>query len=307
VTTVVITGATGMIGQAICRALADRGDRVVALSRNQRRAQDVLGGRVEVHAWADPTGTPPPRAALSKADGVIHLLGEPVDQRWSARAKDQIRQSRVLSTRMLVAGLRELPENERPAVLVSQSATGFYGPSDDTELEEDAPAGHDFLADVVREWETEAHHADELMRVVTTRTGVVLSPNGGALARMLPFFKAGIGGPVAGGRQYVPWIHLQDAVAAILLCLDHVDLRGPVNLTAPQPVTNRELSRELGRELHRPAILPVPGFAVRILYGEMAATVTTGQRAIPSRLLEQGFRFRHPELAPALADVLARH
>lgn len=305
-TRVLLTGATGTIGQAACRALAHRGDQVVALSRNPERAREILGERIELHAWPDPMRTPPPPAALGNTDGVIHLLGEPVAQRWSADAKSRIRDSRVLSTRMLVDALRELPDNGRPSVLVSQSATGFYGPSGDRELTEASPAGDDFLAEVVREWEAEAHRADDLLRVVTTRTGVVLSPSDGALARMLPFFKAGIGGPVAGGRQYVPWIHLQDVVAALLFCLDHSDLRGPFNLTAPAPATNAELSHALGHVLHRPAVLPVPGFALRFLYGEMAGIVTTGQRAIPAALREHGFSFHHPDLEPALEDVLRR-
>jgi uncharacterized protein (TIGR01777 family) len=156
----------------------------------------------------------------------------------------------------------------------------------------------------VTAWEQEAQGADALMRVARTRTGLVLTPSGGALARMLPFFRLGIGGPVAGGRQYVPWIHLGDAVAAILLCLDDDSAAGPVNLTAPQPVTNADFSRALGHALHRPAILPVPGVALTLLYGEMGQIVTTGQRAIPRRLLELGFRFRHPRVDEALADVL---
>lgn len=301
---VVITGATGTIGGAVCHALLARGDRVVAVSRDHDRAQAALGDQVEVHAWSDPVGSPPAARALAGADGVIHLLGEPVAQRWSDDAKARIRDSRVLGTRMLVEALRELPEGDRPAVLVSQSATGFYGPSDDRELDEGAPAGDDFLAGVVRAWETEGREAHDLVRVVTTRTGVVLSRSGGALAQMLPFFRVGIGGPVASGRQYVPWIHLDDVVAALLFCLDHGDTDGPVNLTAPNPVTNKEFSRALGHVLHRPAILPAPALALRLLYGEMAQIVTTGQRVVPRRLRELGFEFRHPLLEPALRDVL---
>jgi uncharacterized protein (TIGR01777 family) len=304
ITRVLVTGATGMIGQVVCRALAERGDQVVAVSRDQERAQELLGTGVEVHGWADPTRTPPPGAAVSNAGAVIHLLGDPVAQRWSAEAKERIRDSRVLGTRMLVEGLRALPPSERPAVLVSQSAAGFYGPSDARELDEQAPAGDDFLAGVVRDWEAEAQGADDLLRVVMTRSGLVLSPSGGALARMLPFFKAGIGGPVAGGKQYVPWIHLGDVVAALLFCVDRTGLRGAVNVTAPAPVTNAELSRALGHVLHRPAFMPVPGFVLRILYGEMAGIITTGQRAVPRQLLEEGFSFQHPALEAALADVL---
>src|SRR5579885_2703883 len=227
---IAVSGATGMIVRAVCHALATRGDQVVALSRDRDRAAQALGDQTEVFAWPDPVRRPPPVEALDGAAAVIHLLGEPVAQRWSQEAKRRIRESRVGATRMLVAALAELPEPRRPGVLVSQSATGFYGPSDTRELDEGAPAGSDFLADVVRDWEAAAAAAGELTRVVMTRTGVVLSPGGGALAKMLPFFRAGVGGPVAGGHQYVPWIHLDDVVAGLLFCLDRPELSGPVNL-----------------------------------------------------------------------------
>lgn len=257
-------------------------------------------------SWPNPTAAPPPAAALAGADAVINLIGEPIAQRWSDAAKRRIRESRVASTEMLVAGLRALAVADRPTVLVSQSATGFYGPSGERELIQSSPAGEDFLAHVVRDWEAAAHGADELMRVAVTRTGVVLSPSGGALAQMLPFFRLGIGGPVAGGRQYVPWIHLDDVVEALRFCVEEGRAAGPLNLTAPRPVNNAEFSHALGRALRRPTVLPVPGMALQLLYGEMSEIVTTGQRAVPQRLLELGFEFRHPEIEPALRAVLAR-
>jgi uncharacterized protein (TIGR01777 family) len=278
---------------------------VVALSRDRERALKALGDQVEVHLWVDPTGEMPPVEALTGADAIVHLVGEPVAQSWSHEAKVRIRDSRVYPTRMLVAALQEVPEPRRPAVLISQSATGFYGPSGDRELVESAPAGNDFLARVVREWEAEAASAEGLARVVMTRTGVVLSSSGGALEKMLPFFRMGVGGPVAGGRQYVPWIHLDDVAAGLLFCVDHSELAGPINLTAPAPVTNAEFSHALGRVLHRPAVLPVPALALRVLYGEMSQIVTTGQRVTPARLCEAGFEFRHPDLEAALSDVLS--
>ncbi|HET9094182.1 MAG TPA: TIGR01777 family oxidoreductase [Solirubrobacteraceae bacterium] len=302
---IVITGATGTIGGAVARALLTRGDQPVALSRHPGASSERLPAGIEWHAWADPLSTPPPAAALAGADGVIHLLGEPVSQRWTPEAKRRIRDSRVLSTRNLVAGLRDLGGEHRPSVLVSQSATGYYGPRGSEELDEQATAGDDFLADVVTAWEQEALAAAPDTRVVVTRTGVVLSPSGGALAKMLPFFRAGIGGPVAGGRQFVPWIHIDDVVAALLHCVDQTDATGAVNVAAPHPVDNAELSRALGRALRRPAVLPVPGLALRLLYGEMSVIVTTGQRAVPRRLEQLGFTFRHREIEAALRDVLS--
>jgi uncharacterized protein (TIGR01777 family) len=302
---VLITGATGTIGLALSDALRARGDEVIALSRDPERAQRVLGEGAEVHAWARPTDEPPPSDALAGADAVVNLIGEPIDQRWTAESKQRIRDSRVLTTRALVTALAELPDDERPKVLVSQSASGYYGPSNDTELDEHAPPGTDFLAALVVEWEREALAAAPAIRVACTRTGVVLSASGGALSRMLPFFKLGIGGPVAGGHQYVPWVHVDDVVAAILRCVDDPAAEGPVNVSAPNPVTNAELSHALGRALGRPAVLPVPAIALRLLYGDMAELLTTGQRMIPARLLELGFEFRHPEVEQALRDVLA--
>ncbi|HEX3978877.1 MAG TPA: TIGR01777 family oxidoreductase [Solirubrobacteraceae bacterium] len=302
---VLMTGATGTIGLALADALTARGDHVVALSRDPERGQRVLGEGVEVHPWPDPEGASPPAEALAGADAVVNLLGEPVAQRWSDGAKQRIRDSRIRGTHMLVGGLMALPADGRPRALISQSATGYYGPRGDAPLDEQASPGDDFLAELTVAWEGEAASAEASMRVVCTRTGVVLSPGGGALAKMLPFFKLGIGGPVAGGQQYVPWIHLDDVVGGFLHCLDHDGAAGAVNLTAPNPVTNAELSRALGHALSRPAVLPVPGAAVKLLYGEMAEMVTTGQRAIPAKLAELGYTFRHPEIEAALKDVLS--
>ena len=302
---VTITGATGTIGQALTRELRERGDEVTALSRDANRASAALG--VEAQEWKDPKGARPPLDSLRGRDGVVHLLGETIAQRWSDEVKSEIRDSRILSTRNLVEGLAELPEDERPSVLVSQSATGWYGAHGDERLDESAPAAGDFLAQVTADWETEAQKARELgLRVVLTRTGVVLSESGGALEKMLPFFKLGVGGPVAGGRQYVPWVHLDDVVGAIVFALDNAPVDGPVNVTAPEPVTNGELSKTLGRVLHRPAFAPVPSLAVKTLYGEMAEIVTTGVRAVPARLSELGYAFRRPSFEDALRDATGR-
>ena len=299
---VAVTGATGTVGRALVRALTERGDDVTALSRNTERARDLLG--VDSEEWSDPQAGQPPLDALRGRDGVVNLLGEQIAQRWSDDAKREIRDSRILSTRNLVSALGELPEGERPRVLVSQSGAGWYGFRGDERLDESAPAGDDFLAQLSVEWEAEAQRAEELgVRVVVNRTGMVLSDSGGALEKMLPFFKAGIGGPVAGGNQYVSWVHLDDVVGAILFELDTEAASGPINLTAPDAATNKELSKALGRALRRPAFAPVPALAVKALYGEMASIVTTGQRAVPARLTELGYRFRRPALEPAIRDA----
>lgn len=294
---IAVTGATGTIGRAVVGALRERGDQVVALSRDAERARDTLG--VEVREWSDPQGEPAPAVALAGADGVIHLLGEPVAQRWSDRARREIRASRVDGTRNLVAGLRQA--EPRPRVLVSQSASGYYGPRGDERVDETEPAADDFLARVCVDWEAEAVRAEELgVRVARTRTGVVLAKGGGALAKMLPPFKLGIGGPVAGGRQYVPWVHLDDVVGALLFCLDTAAADGPLNVSAPEPVTNRELSKALGRVLRRPAVAPVPALALKLLYGGMAQIVTTGVRSVPRRLEDLGYSFARPNIEDAL-------
>ncbi len=300
---VTVTGATGTLGRAVVEALRSRGDQVSALSRDAAGAREKLGENVRALEWKAPKAAPPPAAALSGQDAVVHLLGEPVAQRWSETAKSEIRDSRVLATRNLVTALGELDEAERPGVLVSQSATGWYGPRGDERVEEDEPAGDDFLARLCVQWEAEAQAAEGL-RVAMTRTGVVLSGDGGALEKMLPAFKLGVGGPVAGGDQYVPWIHSEDIVAALLFCLDEEGASGPLNLTAPEPVTNRELSKALGRVLHRPSVAPVPGLAIKALYGDMASIVTTGVRAVPARLQALGYEFRQPDLEHALRAAI---
>jgi uncharacterized protein len=298
---VAVSGATGTIGGALVAELRERGDEVTALSRDPERASASLG--IPAEKWAEPAREQAPAAALRGRDAVVHLIGETIAQRWSDEAKREIRDSRVLATRNLVAGLAALPEAERPRVLVSQSGAGVYGARGDERLDESAPAGDDFVARMVVDWEAAASAVGELgVRVVLTRTGPVLS-EGGALAKMLPFFKLGLGGPVAGGRQYFPWVHLEDVVGAMLFALDNEAASGPLNLTAPEPVTNRDFSRALGRVLGRPAFAPVPALALRALYGEMAMIVTTGQRAVPARLTELGYEFRRPKLEDALRDV----
>lgn len=279
---IAITGATGLIGSRLSTALKTRGDEVTAIS--------LRSG-------------PPSPAALAGADAVVHLAGEPVAQRWSKDARERIRSSRTEGTRGLVEAIAAA--DPRPRALVSSSAVGYYGKRGDERLDEDAPPGDDFLAEVCVAWEREANAAAELgVRVVTVRTGVVLDRSGGALEKMLPPFKLGIGGPVAGGRQYLPWIHIDDLVGIYVAAIDHDSWSGPVNASAPEPVTNAQFSKALGRALHRPAFAPVPALAIRALYGDMAEIVTEGQRAIPRRPLELGYAFAHPDLDEALSDAL---
>jgi uncharacterized protein len=299
---VTVTGATGLIGTRLVAALARRGDEVTVLSRDRARARERLGSGIEAVAW-DPLGEPAPTSALSGRDGVIHLAGEPVAQRWSAAAKERIRMSRESGTANLVAGLRSA--DPRPRVLVSASAVGFYGAHGDEEVPESTAPGGDFLAEVCVAWERAAEAAGELgVRVAIVRTGIVLDPDGGALAKMLPPFRAGIGGPVAGGKQWMPWIHVDDLVGLYLAALDRESWSGPLNGSAPQPVTNKDFSKALGRALRRPALAPVPRLALRALYGEMEQIVTTGQRAVPQRPLALGHVYAHPDLDEALRSAL---
>jgi hypothetical protein len=304
---VTVTGATGLIGQRLVGALLERGAEVTVLSRDPERASATLGD-VEALAWRL-TEEPAPAEALAGRDGVIHLAGEPVAQRWSERARQAIRDSRVTGTRNLLAGLRKAGEPDagrRPSTLISSSAIGYYGAHGEEPLDEDAPAGSGFLARVCSEWETEARRASALgMRVVQLRTGVVLDRRGGALAQMITPFRLGVGGPLAGGRQYVSWIHVDDLVAMMLTALEDERWSGPVNATAPEPVSNRDFSRALGAALKRPSLLPVPGLALRLLYGEMSEVVTSGARVVPAKPLVLGYEFRHPEVQEALRSALA--
>ena len=300
---VTLTGATGLIGSKLVRALRDHGDTVTLLSRSPEQAQARLG--VEAVAW-DPLAGPAPVAALRGRDAVIHLAGEPVAQRWSDEAKRQILESREVGTRNLVAGLAAAGA-QGPKALVSASAVGYYGKHGDERVPESAPPGDDFLARVCVAWEREADAAADgpaHPRVVKIRTGVVLDANGGALQKMLPPFKLGIGGPVAGGDQYLPWIHVDDLVSFYLHAATDASWAGAYNGAAPEPVTNKAFSKALGRALHRPAVAPVPAFAIRLLYGDMAEIVTEGQRAVPEHALADGFAYKHADLDEALADAL---
>jgi uncharacterized protein (TIGR01777 family) len=315
---VTVTGATGLIGPRIVAALRARGDHVTVLSRHPQRARNRLEqttrlsiavdsseGTLHTVQW-DPLHEPAPLGALTDRAAVIHLAGENIAQRWTAKAKQAIRESRVIGTRHLVQSLAALDPKVRPHVLVSGSAIGYYGAHNAEPIGEAAPAGFDFLAETCSAWEAEAVAAEPLgMRVTRMRTGVVLDPDGGALGKMLIPFKLGVGGPVAGGRQYISWIHADDLVGITLSAIDGEQWQGPVNATAPQPQRNRDFSRSLGHVLHRPSLLPIPSAALRLLYGEMSEIVTTGARVLPVRALVLGYEFSHPQLDAALQATLA--
>lgn len=295
---VTMTGATGFIGTRLVDALKARGDEVTVLSRDAGRAQRRLG--VDAVAW-DWTAGPAPAAALSGRDAVVHLAGEPVAQRWNATVKQRVRDSREHGTRELIAGLESA--DTRPPRLVSASACAYYGAHGDEVIDEASPAAEDWLADVCVRWERQAERATALgMSVVTVRTGITLHRDSGVLASMMLPFKLGVGGPLAGGRQYVPWIHHGDLIGMYLRLIDATGFSGPINGSAPHPVTNREFSHALGRALHRPAVMPVPGLAARIVAGEVAKYALTGVRMIPGRAGELGYEFLYPEIDPALAE-----
>jgi len=304
---VTITGATGLIGRSLLAALGEREAQVTVLTRDPARTRALAGlpelGGLQMVCW-QPLAEPAPAHALAGRDAVVHLAGEPVAQRWSARARRAIRDSRVLGTSNLRAGLAGA--QPRPQVLISASAIGYYGRHGEEPLDEETPPGGDFLAKVCTEWEAAAAGARELgMRVVQVRNGIVLDRGGGALAKMLTPFRLGLGGPVAGGRQYMSWIHVRDVVGMTLAALEDERWSGPVNATAPDPVTNREFSKVLGRVLGRPSLIPVPGLALRARYGAMAEIITSGARALPVKALVHGYQFAHPQLEQALRSALA--
>jgi uncharacterized protein len=287
---VVISGGTGRLGSLLVQKLRERGDEVTILSRSR--------GDVR---W-DPNADPAPAEALAGRDAVVHLAGEDIEQRWTDDALRRIHDSREQGTRNLVEGLRAA--DPRPKALISSAAVGYYGSRPDP-IGEDAPPGDDVLARICVVWEREAEQAEALgMRVVRLRTGVVLDRHGGALKRMLLPFRLGVGGPVAGGEQPLPWIHIDDVIGMYVAAIDDDRWSGPVNATAPEPVSNREFSRALGRALKRPAVMPVPAAALRLLYGGMSLLVTDGQNAVPRRATELGYRYRHPELDEALRSAL---
>lgn len=299
---VIITGGTGMIGRALAAALGSAGEEVIVLSRRPGEVAGLPDG-VRVVQWD--AGTAEGWGSLADgAEAIVNLAGESIASgRWTAERKRRIQQSRVKAGRAVVQAVEAA--REKPRVVIQASAVGYYGPRGDEEVTEDTPPGSDFLSQVCVDWEASTESVEALgVRRVVLRTGVVLSAAEGALPPMLLPFRFFVGGRLGSGRQWVPWIHLADEVAAIGFLLEAEAAKGVFNLAAPQPVTNAELSRLVGRVLRRPALLPAPAFALRVLLGELATVVLDGQRAVPKRLQELGFAFRYPEIEGALRDLL---
>lgn len=296
---VAITGATGLIGSALAAALRERGNEPIVISRTPEPGTAAIG-------WDPARGFDPPDV-LSGCDAVVNLAGESIAGRWTPSKKARIRESRAQATKAVVEGIAAA--HPRPRTLINASGIGIYGDRGDELLDESSEPGDDFLAEVCRAWEAGAGEAELLegdpVRVCIARFGMVLDPHGGALPELLTPFRLGLGGPVGGGRQWMSWVHKRDAIDALLFMLDHADARGPYNVVAPGPVRNREFGRTLAAVLGRPAILPVPRFGVRLLFGEMGESLLlAGQRALPRRLLEAGFVFGFPELRAALDNLL---
>jgi uncharacterized protein (TIGR01777 family) len=294
---VLITGASGLIGSALGARLAAAGHDVVRLTRSAPRGPREF-------RW-DPAAGEIDAAALDGVDAIVHLAGETVAGRWTQAKKRRIRDSRVLGTRLLAE--TAAASDPRPRAFVSASAIGYYGDRGDDPVTEESPIGQGFLAEVVRDWEAAAEPAREAgIRVVNLRFGIVQSAAGGALRAQLPLFRLGLGGRVGSGRQYVSWVAIDDVARAIEHALSSDRLSGPVNVTAPEPVTNADYASTLGRVLRRPALLPAPAPAVRLVLGEFAGELLGGQRVVADRLLQSGFEFQHPELEGALRHVLGR-
>ena len=301
---VLIAGATGFVGRALVHALMERGDRRVALTRDPERARMALPGLVHAHAW-DPLAGPPPADAFEGVDAVVNLMGESVVGRWTQRKRGAILESREAATRNLVLGMRDAA-GAAPRTLVSASAVGYYGHRGEEELTEDAPPGEGFLSGVCVQWEAAASEMSSSgTRVVLLRTGLVAGRGGGFLAPLSRLTRFGLGGPAGSGRQWWPWVHLDDVVGLILHALDNEAVQGPLNVCAPAPARQREVASALGRILRRPAFAPAPAFVLRRVLGEFATELLNSRRAVPAAALASGYAFRHTDLDAALRDIYA--
>jgi uncharacterized protein (TIGR01777 family) len=303
-TRVIITGATGFIGKALCRRLAERGYEIVALSRNLKKGQEALGKDIQVVEWDGKSS----RGWLGYVEGaqaLLNLAGESLASgRWTEKKKHSILQSRLDAGRAVVEAARLV--KRKPKVVVQASAIGYYGLSRDEVYDESSSSGQGFLSEVSQKWELSTQEVEaQKIRRVTVRTGIVLGDEGGAFVRLEKPFRFFVGGPLGSGKQWFSWIHLEDEVNAIIFLMEREDLSGVFNLTTPRPVLQKDFSRTLGKVMKRPSWLHVPGFLLRLLFGAMAKeTLLSGQRVVPSRLLDSGFRFLYPELESALKEIL---
>lgn len=292
---ILVIGASGFIGAHLCGSLLSRRHEVTGLGRSAGKSR-IAHPRYRFVA-ADATRPGPWQQSLSEVDAVINLAGRSIFGRWTEAVKTEIRESRILTTRHAAQGLA----SGQATTFISASGVGFYGSRGDDVLTEDEPAGEGFLARLAVEWEREAlGAADKGARVVLMRLGVVLGEGGGAMAQMLPAFKSFVGGPIGDGRQWFPWIHLDDLTAAVHFLLEQPDISGPVNLCAPNPVQNRDLAAALGKALNRPAFMPAPAFVIRLALGEFAQVLLSSQRAIPKKLRQHRFSFRYPDIQAAV-------
>lgn len=298
---VILTGGTGFIGCRLAARLVARGHDPVVFTRDASRSHDALHPKARVVSWAD--GAPEWESLVDGAGGIVNLAGETIAQRWTSGSKERIGRSRTAAVERLLGAIGKA--KAKPGVVVNASAVGYYGPHGDEELSEESPAGSDFLARTCVAWEEAARRFEALgIRTVRTRIGIVLGPEGGVLAKLLPLFRLGGGGPVGSGSQWMSWIHVEDLVDLFVWALETPEVTGVLNATAPRPVTNREFGKALGRALHRPAFAPAPALALKLALGEMSTLVLDGQRVLPRRALSLGFTFRHPELEGALGDLV---
>lgn len=296
---ILITGGTGFVGKLLCQRLHEKGHELLLVSRAPHRAQTVVPPSAEIRPDILEFQTSQPEA-------IINLAGDPIAEgRWSEEKKQRLLDSRLNTTNAIVEFCKGL--NKPPHTLISASAMGYYGARGEEEVTEDEPPGTEFIAALCHKWEEAAQQAEPAgVRVARVRIGIVLGPGGGSLARMLPAFKLGLGGTLGSGRQYMPWIHREDLVRLILFLLDNQNLSGAFNASAPRPVTNSEFTRTLAGKLGRPAIIPVPEIALKLMFGEMSRVLLTGANMKPQRLMDNGFEFKYPELDKALGEILER-
>lgn len=299
---IAIAGATGFIGKRLVRRLEDLGHEYTIITRGKARAANVFPIAANIIEWDPPNKGVEP-SQLSGLDALINLTGTTVSQRWTKRVKRDIRESRVDTTRLLTTALINC--HEPPLVFVNASAIGFYGSNPSSDLNETSPPGSGLLSEICQDWEAESKRASVAgIRTINARIGIVLGTEGGALKSMLLPFKCGLGGPIGSGKQWMSWIHIDDVTALMIEAITNVQISGPLNLTAPEPVTNRNFAKTLGQVLGRPAILPTPVFALKLLFGDFAQILGSGQRVLPAEALSKGYQFRFPRLKEALKDLV---